>query len=303
MNLKRSTVERYARGSAPFAAIPLPGIGAIVFRRGHLQAALATEPNRIIYNSDTKTITFRTPRSEWKLNDLLGQGKISRWDIRVQLSAWANGKRSGARGRTATKALGKEGVYVRRLREAVAKLTKQRDKIYLRRPVNPLIPSDYQHEVSESERDYARAWTSNKVMRQALAALAARKLFHGEPSVWADFYRAAEAITGRPVKENQKYSRVHACKRYRHGLADYPDREAYLQNLPRYLVMAEKPFDHRPWDPYKKDEYGEQLNAIEQHAEARREYVAVLRERQALDSQIIAHQAEIEQITARLEGL
>lgn len=292
MNLKRSTVELYARGSAPFAAIPLPGIGVIVFRRGHLQAALATEPSRIIYNADTKTVTFRTSRSEWKLNDLLGQQKIQQWQLRQQLSAWARGKRSGTRKRKENAALGKAGVYVRRLREAIAKLERQRDKISLQRPQHPLL---YQRwaDAGEYGRNEVKRWADEKPIRKALAKLAGRKLLHGEPKTWADFYRAVETISGRPVSQCATFSRVHGRKRYRHGLPDYPDREDYLKALPTYLVMASKPWDRRPYDLYRKDEYGEQLNALERHAQARREYCAALRERMALDSQIAAHQAEI----------
>lgn len=295
MNLKIANIAKYARGTAPFAGIPIAGVGTIVFLRRHLQAALEIQPNRIIYNADTKVITFRNHRAEWKLNDLLGQGKLQRWQIRDQLTAWAHGKRSGARKRKATKALGKEGVYVRRLREAVAKLTKQRDNIYLHRPVHPLLPREYTR--GDYGRDQMRAWVEEKVVRKAIAKVVGQKLMHGEPKTWADFYRELEKVSGRHVSESQTYARVHARKRYRHGLSDYPDREDYLKNLPRYLVMAEKPWDRRPWDPFKKDTYGEQLNAVESHAKARREYVAFLRERQAIESQIEAHQTEIKSMT------
>ena len=296
MNLKRTTVELYARGSAPFAAIPLPGIGAIVFRRGHLQAALATEPNRIIYNADTKTVTFRTSRSEWKLNDLLGQQKIQQWQLREQLSAWAHGKRSGTRKRKETAALGKHGGYVRKLRQAIAKLKRQRDKISLQRPQHPLLHQRWA-EAGNYGRDAAQRWADEKPIRAALAKLAGRKLLHGEPKTWADFYQAVEAISGHPVSESATFSRVHGRKRYRHGVPDYPDREDYLKALPTYLVMATKPWDRRPYDLYKKDQYGEQLNALERHAQARCEYCAALRERMALDSQIAAHEAEIASVS------
>jgi hypothetical protein len=299
VNLKITKVELYARGSAPFAAIPLPGIGVIVFRRGHLQAALATEPNRIIYNADNKTVTFRTSRSEWKLNDLLGQQKIQQWQIREQLTSWARGKRSGAQKRKATAALGKHGVYVRKLNEAITKLAKQREKIYLQRPHSPLL-----HEQREESGDYGREaskrWADEKPIRKAVAQIAGCKLIHGEPKTWADFYRAVETATGRPIGENATFSRVHARKRFRHGLPNNPDREDYLKNLPRYLFMSEKPWDHRPFDLYKKEEYGEQLNTLERHAHARREYCAALRERKAIESQIAAHLAEIEQIAAKM---
>ena len=298
MNLKRSTIELYARGSAPFAAIPLLGIGVLVFKRVHLQAALAIEPSRIIYNSDTQTLTFRTSQSEWKLNDLLGQGKIQRWQIRQQLSAWAHGKRSGARKRKDTATLGKVGVYVRRLREAIAKLTKQRDKISLHRPQHPLLHQRWA-DAGDYRRKEAKRWADEKPLRKALAKLAGRKLIHGDPKTWADFYRAVETASGRPVSENATFSRVHGRKRYRHGLPDYPDREDYLKHLPRYLVMTEKPYDSRPYDPYKKDTYGEQLNAFENHARARREYCAALRERKAIESQIDAHQEEAASVTKR----
>jgi hypothetical protein len=301
VNLKRSTVERYARGSAPFAAIPLPGIGVIVFRRAHLQAALATEPNRIVYNADTKTVTFRTSRSEWKLNDLLGQQKIQQWQLRQQLSAWANGRRSSARKRKETAALGKHGVYVRKLREAIAKLERQRDKISLQRPQHPILHKRWA-EAGNHGRDEARRWADEKSIRNALAKLAGRKLIHGEPKTWADFYRAVEIVSGRPVSESATFTRVHGRKRYRHGLPDYPDREDYLTALPTYLVMASKPWDRRPYDLYKKDEYGEQLNALERHAQARREYCEALRERMAIDSQIAAHRIDIATVINRNEA-
>lgn len=283
-------------GSAPFAAIPLPEGGVLVFLRKHLQAAIASEPSRIIYNRDTRVVTFRAHRREWKLNDLLGQGKIQRWQIRDQLTAWARGKRSGASKRKETASLGKAGVYVRRLREAIANLIRQRDKIYLRRPVSPLLP-EHRDSVNEYSRNEAQRWAAEKSIRKALANLAGQKLVHGEPKTWADFYQAVEAITGRPVSDQQKYARVHACKRYRHGLPNYPEREDYLNALPRYLVMTEKPWDQRPYDLYKKDEYGEQLNALEQHAKACRAYCDAMRERMAFDSQITAHNAEITSVT------
>jgi hypothetical protein len=66
------------------------------------------------------------------------------------------------------------------------------------------------------------------------------------------------------------------------------------------MVMAEKPWDWRPYDLFKKDTYGEQLNSLERHALARREYCVALRERKAIESQIEAHRAEIEQITSEM---
>jgi hypothetical protein len=302
MNLKITNVVKYAQGTAPIAGIPIAGVGTIVLLRQHLRAALDIKPVRIIYNQDSKVITFRNHRAEWRLNDLLGQGKIQQWQIRDQLRSWANGKRSAACKRKETAALGKEGVYVRRLREAIAKLTRQRDKIYLRRPANPLSPTR-RREAGDYGRNQTTAWIEEKTIRKTLARLAGRKLIHGEPKTWADFYRAVEQITGKPVSEGQTYARIHTRKRYRHGLPDYPDREDYLKNTPRYLVMTEKPWDWRPYDPYKKDEYGEQLNALERHAQARREYSAALRERKALDSQINTHLAEIASVTQRGEAL
>jgi hypothetical protein len=158
VNLKISKVERYARGSAPFVAIPLPGIGVVVFRRGHLQAALATQPNRIVYNADTKAVTFRTSRSEWKLNDLLGQQKIQRWQLRHELHAWANRRRFSTRKRKESAALGKKCVYVRKLREDIAKLKRQRDKLSPQRPHHPLLPKRWA-DAGEYGRDEAKRCT------------------------------------------------------------------------------------------------------------------------------------------------
>jgi len=295
LNLKRATFERYAQGSSPFIGIPVVGIGTIVFKRGHLRAALEGQPTCIIYNQDTKTLTIRSQRSEWRLNDLLGQGKVQRWQIRAELTSWARGKRSGARKRKETASLGKQGVYVRKLREAIAKITRQRDKIYLCIPASPVV-----YKRGADARDYrrneAKHWADEKSIRKALAKIAGYKLLHGEPKTWAEFYREVGEASGRDVSESQTYARVHARKRYRHGLSDYPDREDYLKHLPRYLMMTEKPWDSRPYDLYKKDNYGEQLNSLERHAKARLEYCAALRERMALDSQITAHLAEIESI-------
>ena len=292
MNLKLANIVKYAQGSAPFAGIPLAGVGTIVFLRRHLWAALNIQPIRIIYNHDTKIVTFRNHRAEWRLNDLLGQGKVQQWQIRDQLRSWANGKRSAARKRKETAALGKEGVYVRRLREAIAKLTRQHDKIYLHRPENPLSPTRWR-EAQDCGRNQTIAWVEEKTIRKMLAKLTGQKLIHGEPKTWADFYRGVEQIIGKPVSESQTYARVHARKRYRHGLPNYPHREDYLKNLPRYLVMSEKPWDWRPYDLYQKDEYGEQLNVLQRHARSRLEYCAALRERKAIESQIEAHLAEI----------
>jgi hypothetical protein len=283
---------KYARGSAPFAGIPIAGVGTIVLLRRHLRAALDIQPSRIIYNLDTKTVTFRTRRTEWRLNDLLGQGKVQQWQIRDQLRSWANGKRSAVRKRKETAALGKEGVYVRRLREAVAKLERQRDKIVLSRPQSPLNHKRGR-DAGEYIRNEAKRWVDEKSIRKVLATVAGHKMLHGEPKTWADFYRQVEAASGRQVSENETYTRVHARKRFRRGLPDYPEREDYLKNLPRYLVMSEKPWDWRAYDLYKKDDYGERQNALERHARVRLEYCAALRERMAIETQIAAHLAEI----------
>jgi hypothetical protein len=298
VNLKLANVVKYAQGSAPFAGIPLEGIGTIVLLRRHLRAALDIQPVRIIYNLDTKTLTFRTHRAEWRLNDLLGQGKVQQWQIRAEHNLWAKGKRSARKKRAETAALGKEGVYVRRLREAVAKLERQRDKICLRRPENPLN-SERGKDAGEYSRNGAKRWVDERSIRKALAKVAGHKLLHGEPKTWADFYRQVETISGCHVSESETYTRVHARKRYRHGLPDYPEREDYLKNLPRYLVMSEKPWDWRPYDLYKKDDYGEKLNALEQHAHARAEYCAAVRERNAIDSQIKSHLEEIAIVTEK----
>lgn len=290
MNLKPATIQRYAQGSSPFAGIPVNGVTVVLLRR-HLQAALETNPNRIIYNADTKTITFHNHRSTWKLNDLLGQQKIAQWQIRDQQTSWARVKQSSVRKRKETAALGKDGRYVRRLREAITKLKKQRGKIGLHRPEGPLNPKRW------ADGDYHRkqftAWIEQKAIRKALAKVAGRKLVHGEPKTWADFYREVEKVTGHPVSESATYTRVHACKRYRHGLREYPDREYYLQHLPQYLVLTEKPYDWRVHDLYKVEEYGEKLNSLDRHAKARREYCEQLREQKSIDSQIQSHLAEI----------
>ena len=47
MNLKIANVVKYAQGSAPFAGIPMAGVGTIVLRRGHLKAALEIQRERI----------------------------------------------------------------------------------------------------------------------------------------------------------------------------------------------------------------------------------------------------------------
>jgi hypothetical protein len=297
VNLKLSSITRYAIGSAPFVGIPILGVGVLVFRRDHLKAAISTGPTRIVYNSDTKTLTFRSRRSEWKLNDLLGQQKFSRYEIQEQLNAWARSRRSGALKRKATAALGKAGVYVRRLREAIAKLERQRVKIYLQQPRHPLM-HERMAEAGDYSRNAAKRWADEKTIRKSLAKVAGQKLLHGEPKTWADFYRAVETVTGRPVSESATFARVRARKRLRHGLPDHPDREDYLKYLPRYLFLSEKPWDHQAYDPYKKDTYGEQLNTMERHAKARMEYCAALRERKALDSQIDAHRVEIVSVTA-----
>jgi hypothetical protein len=298
VNLKLASITKYAQGSAPIAGIPIADVGTIVLLRRHLRAALDIQPTRIIYNLDTKTLTFRARRTEWRLNDLLGQGKVQQWQIREQLRSWANGKRSATRRRKETAALGKEGVYIRRLRETIAKLERQLKKIVLRRPENPLNPTPWK-EAGDYGRKQAAVWVGESPIRKRLAKLAGHKLIHGEPKTWADFYRAVEQIAGKLVSESQQYGRVHTRKRYRHGLPDHPDRDDYLKNLPRYLVMSEKPWDWRPYDLLKKEEYGEQLNALQRHARARLEYCSALRERKAIESQIDAHQAEIASVTER----
>jgi hypothetical protein len=259
-----------------------------------LKAALEINPTRIIFNIDTHILTLRKGKSEWNLNDLRGQGKISPYQIHEQLFTWAKGKRSGIKTRKQTEHLGKHGVYVRKLREAVQKLEKQRDKIRLHRPVNPLL---YRREVaSDYCRTEAKNWADEKSIRKAVAKLVGLKIVHGEPKTWADFYRAIESASGRHVSEGQTFARVHGRKRYRHGLENYPDRDAYLGNLPKYIHMAEKPWSQRVFDLYKKDAYGEQLTPLEQHAKARREFCDLLRERHAIEGQIVSHEQEIESI-------
>jgi hypothetical protein len=274
--------------------------GVLVFRRKHLKAALEINPTRIIYNADTQILTLKNGGSEWKLNDLLGQGKIRPYQIHEQLFTWAKGKRSGIKTRKQTEDLGKHGVYVRKLREAVAKLVKQRDKIALHRPVSPLV---YHREpAGDYGRTEAKNWADEKPVRKALAKIVGQKLVHGEPKTWPDFYRAIETVSSRHVSESQTFARVHGRKRYRHGLENYPDRENYLKNLPRYIYMAEKPWDRRVFNLYEKQTYGEQLNSLKSHAKARREYCDLLRERQALESQIAAHQQEIQAIVTAMSN-
>ena len=292
MNLKLSSVTRYATGSSPLVGVPIADHGVLVFRRKHLKAALEINPTRIIYNADTQILTLKNGGSEWRLNDLLGQNKISRYQISEQLFSWAKSRRSSIKTRKQTDALGKHGVFVKRLREAVAKLEKQRDEIRLRRPVNPLLCC---REVGDYGRTEAKNWADQKPVRKAIAKIAGVKLVHGEPKTWAEFYRDVEKVSGRHITEGQTYARVHGRKRYRHGLEDYPDREAYLKNLPRYIFMAEKP-SRRVFNLYEKQAYGEQLNSLEQHANALREYCDLLRERQAIESQIASHRQEIQAV-------
>ena len=237
----------------------------------------------------------------WRLNDLLGQQKFQPWQIRDQLSTWARGKRSAVRKRKETTSLGKEGRYVRCLKEAIAKLKKQRHKICLHRPKSPLLYERYR-EAGDYTRKQCVAWIAQKPIRKALAKLAGHKLIHGEPKTWAEFYKEVERITESAVPESYTFTRVHARKRFRHGLPAYPSRETYLKHLPQYLVLSEKPYDWRPFDLFKKETYGEQLNALERHVAARLEYCAALRERKSIDSQIENHLAEIASVMAKNEN-
>ena len=145
-------------------------------------------------------------------------------------------------------------------------------------------------------RWFCTSGIAEKTTRKALAKVAGHKLQHGEPKTWADFYREVERVSGRHVHESETYTRIHARKRYRHGLPDYPDREVYLKHLPQYLVLAEKPYDWRKYNLYKP-EYGGP-NPLERHAQARLEYCAALRERMSIDLQIANHRKEIESAKA-----
>jgi len=287
MYLKAKVVARYANGKAPFVGIPIVGPHyrvTAVFRRSHLQAAMEIQPTRIIYNADTHTLNLRNGKSSYSLYDLVGQKKIQLWVSKGELARWARGRRSGAKARTERNSLGPELFRVRQLRETIARLRKERSRIYTTTPHNPVLARTNENRVPEEwersecrrgERERESRWRTEKPLRQALGFVAARKMLHGEPGTWKEFYQLVEMILGRPIDSSCQYARVHARK-------NGPYRDEYLKQLPKYIGMTQRSW----WDRRIIDV----PSRIESYRRDRADYVVAARSQREIDGLIAEHE-------------
>lgn len=288
-------VQRYANGSAPFLGIPVFSVAdgkyvTAVFRRDHLQTALSAPISKVSYDESNHALVLNgTTRACYRLRDL-GHGNTG-WQIREALTDWARRKRKSQN----TRKTNPETRRVVKLQEAVRKLERQRNKIYANRPHSPMQLTVYDRQpASQRDREQESKWREQKSIRRKLGQLVRR-----ERKTWAQFYQDVAELIGRNVGETERHDRV--CNR-KNG----PDRVQYLTYLCKHVWMAEKPYERtRLWEPFKVYEWaGEDngLNRFQQHRRAQLQYLAAMRERTAVQSQIDAHLAEIAEIQRGLSN-
>lgn len=295
--MRLETIRRYAQGKSPLVGVPIFSVAdgkyrTAVFWRSHLQA-FAGNPHlvRASYDEETATLVLSGGKhASYRLYDLRAGSDpnskrvtLQAWQIRDELTKWANGRRKSA----ISRALPENERKAVKLRLEVGKLERARDKIRLYVPFSPLL-SQYPREIeSESARKSELCWREEKPVRRALGQLVRR-----ERKTWEQFYDEVERIVGRTIDASRRHDRV--CGRKRG-----PSKLDYLKYIYTYVGMSERPF-RSDWNPYKKWVCGgagdAELNSFERHRRAQQEYLAARSERAAIQDAINNLNAEIAEL-------
>lgn len=221
----------------------------------------APNVSRVEYNFATNRLTVTGGKTQYALVNQAT--RLTRAEVKEQLVAWSAKYRKSAVAKIATPI---ERKAVKIMAE-IAKLEKQIAKLYLHKPVNPLIPN--RRESNDYYRDSELTWTNGKTQRKQLARLTGVWIKrYSRPDSWKQFYQDAARIIGREaIPDTDQHSRV--CAR-----RDGPDIVDYLKQLPVHVANMRKPF-----------RYASEFDAAEIRRQ-RSEYVATLAHANNLRSHI-----------------
>jgi len=271
--LKVDIVRLYAtQGKSPYVGIPVVTDGSrppAVFPRQLLRAAVESPGHiKAYYDNETKTLTLNGRRNRYRLIDQTS--RLALWQIIEPIRKWAHGQQRSKAARERNKLCGPLAPLAKRTREQIRKLERQRERLYVRRPANPLLKSS--DEYTDRWRDHnLENWARflrEKPIRKALSRIAnggAGK----SAKTWAEFDALlAKAIGHETLSRSQQYQ---AIRYWRNG----PTWEEYWQHLPKHLGLASKPWnsESREFDPQRVQR-------------ARHEYCEALRAKREIDDQI-----------------
>ena len=271
LNSIRANLER---GRSPLVGIPVVYDGsraAACFHRRILETALgAPTIQRATYNLETRSLVLSGERSKYILREFSNPV-----EIHTKLSSWARTQRKSKTIKLWLQAHPNASradiTRANRIREQIAKLQRQSERIYVRRPANHLLHVEpkFSDDFSRYRRDNWARWTAEKRIRKALAGVATV----GKPAgqTWAQFNSLIAAIVGRDhLSRDNDYT---VLLNRRGG----PCFETYLHALPKYLGLSSKPYDGDPWTHNHEEVQRWRLEYC-QNVRARREVEEQIRE-------------------------
>jgi hypothetical protein len=271
--LSVDTIRLYAtQGKSPYVGIPIvtdKSRSPAVFPRQILRAAVESPGHiKAYYDNETKTLTLNGRRNRYRLVDQTS--RLELWQIIEPIRKWAHGQQRSKAARERNKLYGPLAPLAKRTREQIRKLERQREKLYVHRPANPLLkPSEeYTDRWREHTFENWKRFIDEKPIRKALSRLAAGGRGK-DGKTWAQFHQAIAAVIGRAeLSRDQQYPVLRNRK-------DSPHWENYWKRLPKFLYLASKPWNANAWefDPQRVQR-------------SRHEYCHALRNKREIDDQI-----------------
>jgi hypothetical protein len=268
--MKLSLIDRVSRTSkhCPYLAIPIPGQRPFVVERKLFNTALR---GITITDSSLEEITHPTEKrfaTIWALtithNNGRGHGRLVFYNLlqtryrenyqyfrfKQDIAKWADRQRKQVK--TAA------NPAHARIDKQIRALQREMSKIYVHRPINPLIPMH--RESNDWQRERELRWHQQRTQRTALAKIAGDWLKDRVTSQTA--YKQVRSA-GCSLKT---YSQVTYRDRCRCGMHCESD---YWRNL--YKIVLAQPYPVRKDIGRKPANLGE---AMERHAKARLEYLS-----------------------------
>jgi hypothetical protein len=239
--------QRYAKGKSHYVGIPIVDDGSrrpAIFRRSHLQAAVASGVLHARYDEDEGILILNGGTSRYALRDLSRSSGQNAYQIREELTKWAVGRRRTIRTRNLPPNLRDDA----KRRAEVEKLERKLARIHVYRPRNPVIPQERKPEYRTWAREGTERWIKERPLRRALGRLYPRFTAPGGFSTrgfpWAEVYQAC-SVAGALIKESNQYGRARSRQAHK-GIR--PD--AYMRRLWEFAGLVRKPWDLEPPEPF-----------------------------------------------------
>jgi hypothetical protein len=245
VRINLDALRTYAKGSAPYLAVPIVENGSrrpAIFCRKHLLAAISAPVVSAVFNVETNAITLNGgPKAKYILRDL---SVNNLYQVRCELEKWAERKRKTATVKNMPANLKQDA----KRRQAIEKLEKRLGKIHVHKPTNPVCADRAERWDGSAiyMRDSVETWALQRAQRKALGRLYGKYVAHlYKPRgrfPWADVNQDIETA-GMRLDSYNAWSRIRT--RVAHKGMDIPE---YLKALPQFVGLARKPWDLTAWD-------------------------------------------------------